>query len=254
MAPPQHAGFDRCRSDRHRIALVINFAGQKTGDLTKIGKANAAAASSASSSASAPAGVAASLAVPTVAAKIAVGKTPCYIEIAPNGKFAYIANQNAGVITVLDTATDRVSGIINIPQGPAQFVSFSPDSRDAYISIYNDSDSVHLIAFIDTATGTVTSTVQVDNDRPGPSTVSPDGRFLYVPNHNMTMGVPNGNIIDVIDTVRKHLVGRIAVPMNPHWLVFGGQQHRQGDPGRADPAWQSHLARRQPPGRYELLP
>jgi serine/threonine-protein kinase len=199
------------------IALVMNFARPKTGDLTKIGKANAAATSSAPSSASAPA----SVAVPTVAAKIAVGKTPSYIQIAPNGKFAYITNRNADVITVLDTATDRVSGIINIPQGPPQFVSFSPDSRDAYVSIYNDSDSVHLIAFIDTATSTVTSTVQVDNDRPGPSTVSPDGRFLYVPNHNMTMGVPNGNIIDVIDTLRNHLVGRIAVPMNPHWLVFG---------------------------------
>jgi YVTN family beta-propeller protein len=197
------------------IALVTNFARQKTDGPTKTN--DAAATSGVPSRTSAPA----SVAVPTVAAKIPVGKTPSYIQVAPNGKFAYITNQNAGAITVLDTTTDRVSGIINIPQGPPQFISFSPDSRYAYVSIYNNSDSVHLIAFIDTATSTVTSTVQVDNDKPGPSTTSPDGRYLYVPNHDMTMGVPNGNIIDVIDTASKRLTGRIAVPMNPHWLVFG---------------------------------
>lgn len=71
-------------------------------------------------------------------------------------------------------SSDRVSGIINVPQGPPQFISFSPDSGRAYVSIYsnsgysNDSDAVHLIAFVDTATGSVTSTVQVDNEKPGP--------------------------------------------------------------------------------------
>ena len=125
-----------------------------------------------------------SLAVPTVAGKIQVGQNPSYIQIAPNGKFAYIANPGAGAITVLNTANDRVSGTIKIPQGPPQSVSFSPDSRTAYVSVYNTSGSVQLIAFIDTATGTVTSTVPVDNITPGPSTTSPDGRYLYVPNHN----------------------------------------------------------------------
>ncbi len=204
------------------VALVLNFAGPKKGGPTK--EDNAAATSrapSASAGTGAPAGVAASVDVPTVAAKIPVGKTPAYVQVAPNGKFAYIANQNAGVITVLNTATDQVSGIIDIPQGPPQFVSFSPDSRYAYVSVYNDSDSVHLIAFVDTATSTVTSTVQVDNSRPGPSAASPDGRSLYVPNHNMTMGTANGNDIDVIDTASKRLSGKIAVPMNPHWLAFG---------------------------------
>jgi YVTN family beta-propeller protein len=143
--------------------------------------------------------------VPTLAATIPVGKTPSYVQVAPNGKFAYITNQNAGVITVLNTSTNQISGVITIPQGPPQFVSFSPDSRTAYVSIYNDSDSVHLVAFVDTATSAVTSTVQVDN----------------VPNHNMTMGAPNGNVIDVIKTASKTLTGKIAVPMNPHWLAFG---------------------------------
>jgi serine/threonine-protein kinase len=161
-----------------------------------------------------------SVAVPTVAGTIEVGQTPSYIQVAPNGKFAYIANPGAGEITVLNTANDLVSGSIKIPQGPPQFVSFSPDSRTAYVSVYKTNGSVHLVAFVDTATSTVTSTVAADNVTPGPSMTSPDGRYLYVPNHNMAMGGAGENVVDVIDTASKALIGKIAVPANPHWVAF----------------------------------
>jgi YVTN family beta-propeller protein len=163
----------------------------------------------------------ASLADPTVATTITVRGTPTDIQVAPNGKFAYITSQNPDVIIVLDTATDRVSKTIPISQGPPQYVSFSPGGQTAYVSVYNDSGSVHLIAFIDTAIGTVTATVQVNNDSPGPSAASPNGRYLYVPNHNMSMTDPNGRIIDVIDTAQKRVVDSISVPLSPHWIVFG---------------------------------
>ena len=205
------------------IALITDFVKPTTGGT---GTDKARPASNVSSRASASASAPASAAVPTVVEKIPVGQTPNYIEVAPNGKFAYIANPGAGAITVLDTAKDQVSGIINIPQGPPQYVSFSPDGRTAYVSVYNASYaysasySVHLIAFIDTATNTVTATVPVDNATPGPTTTSPDGRYLYVPNRNYTTGVPNGNVIDVIDTASRKVTARIAVPANPHWIVF----------------------------------
>jgi YVTN family beta-propeller protein len=160
--------------------------------------------------------------LPTVAAELPAGQNPSYVEVAPNGRFAYVADPGAGVITVLNTATDRVAGTIKIPQGPPQFVSFSPDSRTAYVSVYNPGKAaVHLIAFIDTATRTVTATVQVDNFTPGPSTPSPDGRFLYVPNHNTALTGIHENVVDVIDTATRELTGHIAVPANPHWVVFG---------------------------------
>jgi YVTN family beta-propeller protein len=160
-----------------------------------------------------------SLAIPTVAGKIAVGGTPSYVQVAPNGEFAYVANPGAKAVTVVSTATDLVSGTVKIPQGPPQFVSFSPDSRTAYVSVYG-SGSVPLIAFIDTATGTVTSTVAVDNFTPGPSTPSPDGRFLYVPNHNTAMSGAHENVVDVIDTAAKTLVNSVPVLANPHWVAF----------------------------------
>jgi YVTN family beta-propeller protein len=160
-----------------------------------------------------------SLAPPTIAETIPVGANPNYVQVAPNGKFAYITDPGARAIDVLNTADDRVSGTIKIPQGPPESVSFSPDGGTAYVSVYG-SHSVPLIAFIDTATGTVTGTVRVDNHEPGPSATSPDGPYLYVPDHNMVLGAPGDNVLDVIDLATRKVIDSIAVEPNPHWVVF----------------------------------
>ena len=184
-----------------------------------------ATASPAASGAS-PAGASvSSVPLPTVAGKVQAGQTPSYIQVAPDGKFAYIANPGAGTISVLDTASDKVSETVKVPQGPPQFVSFSADSKTAFASVYTTRGSVHLIAFIDTATGTVTATVPVDNFTPGPSAASPDGRYLYVPNHNTAMSGVHENDVDVIDIATRQLVSDISVPANPHWVAFDKNGH-----------------------------
>ena len=163
-------------------------------------------------------------AVPTVAGTLSVGGFPNYVQVAPNGQFAYITNTGTRVVTVLDTATDQVSATISIPQGPPQAVSFSPDSRTAYVSVYG-SHSVPAIVFIDTATRKVTATVPVDNHEPGPSATSPDGLSLYVPNHNMVQGGAGDNILDVINLATKK-VQSIPVKANPHWAVVDNKNGR----------------------------
>jgi YVTN family beta-propeller protein len=205
------------------IALVTTFVKPKPHNPTGIGNTPAAAVSNAPSAAAIPAAsVPASLADPAVAKTVTVGNAPNDIQVAPDGEFAYITNQDPDRITVLDTATDQVTTSISIPQGQPQFVSFSRDSLTAYVSVYNPNGSgTPAVVFIDTTTGTVTGSVPVNNNSPGPSTVSPSGQYLYVPNHNMTMGATNGRIIDVINVATKHVVDNISVPMNPHWIVFG---------------------------------
>ena len=170
--------------------------------------------------------VPASIAVPTVAGTIPLGGTPNYVQVAPNGEFAYITNPVTRTITVLDTANDRVSGTtIPIPQGPPESVSFSPDSQTAYVSVYG-SHSAPVIVFIDTATGKVTGTVPVDNISAGPSATSPDGLYLYVANHNMVQGHPQDNVLDVIDLATKKVTHNIPVEPNPHWVVFDNKNGR----------------------------
>lgn len=159
-----------------------------------------------------------SLAPPTVAGTIQVGGFPNYIQVAPNGNFAYITNPGQRAIDVLNTATDQVSGHISIPQGQPQSVSFSSDGGTAYVSVYG-SHSESLIAVIDTATSTETGTLPVDNHDPGPPAISPDGLYLYVPNHNMVTVGANNNVLDVIDLSTKKVID-IPVAANPHWIVF----------------------------------
>ena len=169
------------------------------------------------------------VALPTVVETLVVGQNPSSVEVAPNGKFAYITDVGAKAITVLDTITDKVSRTIPIPEGSPQFVSFSNDGKTAYVSVYDTRGSVHLIVFIDVATGEVTGKVTVTNHTPGPSQVSPNGRYLYVPNHNsMTMSGamkavsgPGQDDIDVINTATKKLVDIITAVPNPHWIAVG---------------------------------
>ncbi len=206
------------------LLLVAGAAAGVTLGLTR-GHTSAAAVASGTPTAPGPATASAAAstaaaALPTVAGTIPVGHTPSYIQVAPNGKFAYAANPGANAITVLSTATNKVSKTIPIPQGPPQSVSFSPDSKTAYVSVYTTNGAVHLIAFVDAATGTVTGTVPADNVSPGPSTTSPDGRFLYVPNHNTALTGAHENVVDVIDTASRKLIDHIAVPANPHWVAY----------------------------------
>jgi serine/threonine-protein kinase len=160
----------------------------------------------------APAQVPASIAVPTVGDSIPVGPTPGYMEIAPNGRFAYIASREAGVITVLDTTINKVTATIPVPQGPPQFVSFSPKGDRAYVSVFNKDLTTNLVVFVDTATNTVLKVVPVGR-KPYASATTPDGKLLYVPSHDE-------GVLDVLDTDTGNQVARLPVARNPHWVTF----------------------------------
>ena len=104
-------------------------------------------------------GIATSMPIPTASDQIAVGETPGFVTIAPNGSFAYIANRAADVITVVDTAIDKVVATIPIPDGPPQYLAFAPDGSRLYIGVFNDPDrSINKVVVLDTQTNTVLTT------------------------------------------------------------------------------------------------
>lgn len=154
-----------------------------------------------------------SIAVPTIAGDpIPVNDTPGFLQVAPNGRYAYIANRGAGIVTVLDTTSNAVTATIPIPDGPPQFITFSPDGAVAYITIYNADYTYNAVAFVETASNTVTATVEVGL-RPFAPATSPDGRLLYVPLHN------EGRV-EVLDTSTAQEVDSYAVVANPHWIAI----------------------------------
>jgi YVTN family beta-propeller protein len=163
--------------------------------------------------------VATSLPIPAVAGEIPVGKTPGFVAIAPSGEFAYIANRAAGVVTVVDTAIDKVVATIPVPDGPPQYLAFAPDGKRLYVSVFNDPDrSINEVAVLDSRTNTVLTKIKVGT-RPFALNVTPDGSQIYVPNHD-------SGTVSVIDTATNSLVADIPVKPNPHWVAFSADGTR----------------------------
>jgi YVTN family beta-propeller protein len=158
------------------------------------------------------AAVAASVPVPSIEQTVAVGATPGFVAVAPSGRQAYIANRTAGVVTVVDTAVNRVTATIPVPAGPPQFLSFSPDGRRIYVSIFNDERTIAAVGVLDTTTNSIIATIPV-RTRPYLGAVTRDGARLYVPNHD-------SGTISVIDTATNAVTSEIKVAPNPHWIEF----------------------------------
>jgi len=160
----------------------------------------------------APPTISASVPIPSLGATIPVGQTPGYVVVSPNGRQAYIANRAAGVVTVLDTAVDKVTATIPVPAGPPQYLAFSPDGRKVYVSIWNEARTIAAVGVLDTTTNSIVATIPV-RTRPFLAAVTPDGKLLYVPNHD-------SGTVSVIDTISNAVTTEIKVAPNPHWVEF----------------------------------
>jgi YVTN family beta-propeller protein len=152
------------------------------------------------------------VAIPAVAATIPLEASPAFVDVSPNGKYAFIANANAQTVTVVDTPDKHVIATIPIAAGPPQFLALAPDGRRLYVSIFNDQRTIHSIDVLDTSSNTVVATIP-QPARPYLPAVSPDGKQLYVPNHDIAA-------VSVIDTATNTVTGQIPVPPNPHWVAF----------------------------------
>lgn len=162
--------------------------------------------------------VAASVPVPSLGTSVPVGGTPGFVVVSPQGRQAYVANRTAGVITVVDTAVNRVTAVIPVVQGPPQYLAFSPDGRTVYVSIFNETRTIAAIGVLDTTTNSVVATIPV-RTRPFLAAVTPDGRRLYVPNHD-------SGTVSVIDTATRVVTAEIRVAPDPHWIEFSRDGRR----------------------------
>jgi YVTN family beta-propeller protein len=152
------------------------------------------------------------IAVPVASAIVAVGKTPSFVAVAPDGRHAYVANGDAQVITVVDTTVNQVTATIPIVAGPPQFLTFAPDGRMLYITVSNDQGTKHAIDVVDTVTNTEIATV-AQPASPFHPAISPDGKQLFVANHDT-------GSVSVVATATNTVVGQIRVAPNPHGIAF----------------------------------
>lgn len=162
--------------------------------------------------------VGAQLATPAVGATIRVQATPTFVAVSPDGRHAYTANRDARVVTVVDTAVNQVTATIPIAAGPPRFLSFAPDGRTLYVSLFNDQGTIEAIDVLDTRSNTVVATIP-QSARPYLAQVTPDGKQLYVPNQDDAS-------ISVIDTGTNTVAGQIPIAPDPRSVAFSSDGQR----------------------------
>jgi len=155
---------------------------------------------------------------PALGATIQAGKTPSFVAVSPDGRHAYIANSDAQVITVMDTAVNQVTATIPIAAGPPQFLTFTPDGRTLYVTIFNNQGTIHEIDALDTASNTRIATIP-QSARPFHPAVSPDGKLLYVPHLDAAY-------VSVVNTTTNTVIAQIKVAPDPHSVSFSRSSDR----------------------------
>ncbi len=155
----------------------------------------------------------------TVVATINTGVTPAGIAITPNGKFAYVANNNNYGITGQDTVSvlnlntlTPETTISDASLNQPYTITINPQGTIAYVT--NSSGST--ITMISTATNTVAGTI-TGFDGPSGMVVTANGKTAYVNNYGgPILGSGNGKTVSVVDLTTNAIVGSpITVGLAP---------------------------------------
>lgn len=193
------------------VLIVVVVGPHRTSDGEAGPSASLSAASTGAPSPSVQA-VAAAVPVPSLGTAVPVGPTPNFVAATPSGRQLYVANTDAGTITVVDTAVNAVTATIKVPVGPPQYLAFSPDGKRIYVSVWNNERTIAALCVVDATRNAVIETIPMAS-RPFVPAVTPDGTRVYVPNHD------TGDIA-VIDTRTNAKLTDFPVPKNPHWVSF----------------------------------
>ncbi|WP_440945625.1 PKD domain-containing protein [Methanosarcina sp. T3] len=128
------------------------------------------------------------------------------VSIAGASSFAYITNEGSNSISVIDTATNKVTATIPVGANPVG-VAINPNGTKVYVANDHSND----VSVIDTATNAVTVTVPAGRSPQGVA-VSPDGKKVYVTNLA-------SNTISVIDTATNTVVSTVKTGGSPTGVV-----------------------------------
>ena len=147
---------------------------------------------------------------------VAVGHAPLAVAVSPDGSSAYVTNQGANSVSVLDlsAAIPAVRATVTVGTHPNSEV-LDPRTGRLYVA---DGDSDQ-ISVIDTASDEVLSTIELApyphanvGTNPTGLALSPDGSSLYVTNSG-------NNDVDIVDLARGRVRGSIPTGWYPTAVV-----------------------------------
>ena len=139
---------------------------------------------------------------------ILVGKAVEGIDISPDDKEVWAANAGDGTVSIIDTATSKVTQTFNARTKHSNRLKFTPDGKLALIS----DPATNELVIVDTATRTITKMLDVGRN-PGGILIVPDGSRAYV-------ALAGDNAVAVIDLHTLEVSGKIETGQGPDGLAW----------------------------------
>jgi len=115
----------------------------------------------------------------------------------------YVTNSAGDNVTIIDPASDRVTGEFRVSKSP-HGIAASPDGKRFYIS----SEAENVLDVVDRGSLRVIRSVPVGR-RPNNIAITPDGRRVYV-------CIRSGSTVDIVDTGSLEKVKSVPVGDGPH--------------------------------------
>jgi YVTN family beta-propeller protein len=142
---------------------------------------------------------------------IPVGKAVEGIDLSPDDKDVWVANAADGTVSVIETATSKVTHTFNVRTKHSNRLKFMPDGKFALIS---DPAAGELV-IVDTAARTITKMLDVGSG-PGGILIVPDGSRAYV-------ALAGDNAVAVIDLHTLEVSGKIPTGQGPDGLAWAAR-------------------------------
>ena len=125
---------------------------------------------------------------------------PYTVTINPAGTKAYVTNSNGTTVTIIDIATNTVTGTITGFDGPSGF-AITPDGNYAYVNNYGvglDSGLGTTVRVVDLNSNTIVGSAITVGLAPVALAITPDGAYVYVISY--VNGDPGTGTISIIKT------------------------------------------------------
>ncbi len=125
---------------------------------------------------------------------------PYTVTINAAGTKAYVTNSNSTTVTIIDIATNTVSGVIGGFNGPSGF-AITPDGNHAYVNNYGagaSSGNGTTVDIVDLNTNAIIGSPITVGQAPAALAITPDGAYVYVISY--VNGNPGTGTISIIRT------------------------------------------------------
>lgn len=142
----------------------------------------------------------------TIGSSLVVGSAPAHVALNPAGTVAYVANQTGQSVSVIEVATNTVTGTIPLSGAEVYNLRVSPDGSRLYVT--REDGTLYVI---DTATNGVVTTIPVGQGANGLA-FNPTKPILYV------SAIQSGTVT-AINTQSNSVVATFAVGGMPQRIA-----------------------------------